>query len=308
MFAALNWTEPDHDGGSPIIAYEPGCKRKGRDKFRATQVDSDVYSAEIPCAFIDRSNQTLPHLLHLLLRVVANNAIDSTSSESLDLTVEIRAAESNQSAFEVFVLPPTPLSTTSSKTISYVGIILRIERCPISLLAVTATNQTYSSTGSPSISEKQHTPSFLATSDENSASGDSKVSTTEWWLPFTESEPPITRKASSPGFQFLPIATPNTTNFQDNRGDDSQANHIVIGSIAAMGFLVVLAAIIVISARKFVKTRTFMVELSSGPHHSESTKYTEEPFQGLSIQYHMNHSVTMLDTLCLQQRTHCLRL
>ena len=111
VFAVLNWTEPDHDGNSPIIAYEPGCKKKNRAKFRATNVDFDVFSAEIPCAVINKPNQTLPSLLHLSLRVIVNNALGSTSSELIDLTVEVRAAKSNQSEVEVFILP----STVSSK-------------------------------------------------------------------------------------------------------------------------------------------------------------------------------------------------
>ena len=123
VLAVLNWTEPDHDGNSPIVAYKPGCKRKSRDKFLAAQVHSDVFSSEILCAFVNGTNETLPYLLHLLLRVKANNALGSTSSELLDLTVEVRAAENNQSAFEVFMLTSTPLPTRTSKPISYMRFI-----------------------------------------------------------------------------------------------------------------------------------------------------------------------------------------
>ena len=115
MFVALNWTQPDHDGNSPIIAYEPGCKRKNHDMFRATKVNSDVFSAEIPCAFNNQPNQTQTSFLHLEIRVLVNNAVGSTYSEVLDLTVEVRVTKSNQSVFEVIILPPTPISIVTGK-------------------------------------------------------------------------------------------------------------------------------------------------------------------------------------------------
>ena len=126
MFAAINWTRPDYDGNSPIISYELGCKRKGREKFLAVQVDSDVFSAEVRCAFINQPNQLVPYLLHLLLRVTVSNTLSSTSSDLLDLTVEVHATESNQSAFEVFMTPPTRPLTMTSKPISSVNLVGQI--------------------------------------------------------------------------------------------------------------------------------------------------------------------------------------
>lgn len=115
VYATLNWTCPDHDGNSPITAYEPGCKRKDRFNFHVSKVDSSVYSAEVLCARSYRSTRIMPYLLHFVLRVVARNLVDSTSSELIGLTVEIRPTVSNRSELEVVVLPPTSFTTTTSK-------------------------------------------------------------------------------------------------------------------------------------------------------------------------------------------------
>ena len=120
LFAALNWTKPIYDGNSPITAYELGCKTKSHDNFFVSQVDSSIFTGEIPCAFIHQLNQSLPFSLDLVMRVVANNGIGSTSSKLLNLTVEVITSKNNQSAFEVVIHPltsPSTVPTLISKTI-----------------------------------------------------------------------------------------------------------------------------------------------------------------------------------------------
>ena len=118
LFAALNWTEPTHDGNSPITAYQLECKMKGQDKFYTRHKDSGIFFGEIPCAFLNQFNHSLPFVLDLVVRVLASNTIGVTSSNLLNLTVELVASKNNRSAFEAVMpssISPSTVPTLASK-------------------------------------------------------------------------------------------------------------------------------------------------------------------------------------------------
>jgi hypothetical protein len=222
----LNWTEPAHDGNIPISAYEPGCKRNSLDPFRSKTVSSDVFSAEIKCAVIDKPSQNRSLVLYLLLTVIAKNELGSTSSELLDLTVGVRAAKNNQSDIEVFVLPPTLVSTL------------------------------------PTTSSTKQIPNFTAQITLVAASSSNNAHITDTLSLITTSEAKSESSAVfHPTAQFVSIREYNKTSYKEKPGSTSDDKKLLYG-IAAMVLPVVISVSAGIAA---CRRRRYALNLKKRP-------------------------------------------
>jgi hypothetical protein len=86
------------------------------------RIDSGKFVGAIPCAYIYQLNYSLPFELELEVRVLVHNKIiGSTSSNLLNLTVQVVASNDNQSAFEVLfpsTYSPTMLTLSTNTNTS----------------------------------------------------------------------------------------------------------------------------------------------------------------------------------------------
>jgi hypothetical protein len=94
------------------------------------RIDSGKFVGAIPCAYIYQLNYSLPFELELEVRVLVHNKIiGSTSSNLLNLTVQVVASNDNQSAFEVLfpsTYSPTMLTLSSKLTTSLVSVVKQL--------------------------------------------------------------------------------------------------------------------------------------------------------------------------------------
>lgn len=81
----LSWSQPLYSGGSPIIRYRMGCKRKDYVRWSYESVHPPHTAGSSACFLVNPYTQPNNFSLTFLVRVFADNNFGSTSSTLLEL-------------------------------------------------------------------------------------------------------------------------------------------------------------------------------------------------------------------------------